>query len=75
SGADMYPISIREPLPVIAIPLRQNEADVRLNLQSAFNRTYDGGPYRRGAVDYSKPPYPALQQAQELWRLELMSVR
>lgn len=65
SGANMYPISIREPLPVIAVPLRQNEPDVRLNLQTAFNRTYDGGPYQRGAVDYSKPPIPPLAASLE----------
>ena len=71
SGANMYPISIREPLPVIAVPLRQNEPDVRLNLQTAFNRTYDGGPYQRGAVDYSKPPTPPLAASLEQWRNSL----
>ena len=72
SGADMHPISICERLPVIAVPLRQNEPVVPLSLQTAFNRAYDGGPYRRGAVDYSKPPYPPLDESQEQWRAALM---
>ena len=72
-GADMYPVSIVQPLPTIAIPLREDESDVPLNLQTAFNRTYDGGPYRRGAIDYTKPPNPALNDEQELWRTKLMN--
>lgn len=72
SGADIHPISIRERLPVIAVPLRQNEPDVPLSLQTAFNRAYEGGPYRRGAVDYSKPPYPPLDESHEKWRTVLM---
>ncbi len=73
SGADMHPISIRERLPVIAVPLRQNEPVVPLSLQTAFNRAYDGGPYRRGAVDYSKPPFPSLNDSQEQWRMALLA--
>ena len=73
SGADMHPISIRERLPVIAVPLRQNEPVVPLSLQTAFNRAYDGGPYRRGAVDYSKPPFPPLNDSQEQWRMALLA--
>ena len=72
TGADLYPISIYQQLPVIAIPLREDEPDVPLNLQTAFNRTYDGGPYRRGAVDYTKRPTPGLNDAQEAWRKELL---
>ncbi len=72
SGADMHPISLSDPLPVIAVPLRQNEPDVPLNLQAAFRKAYDGGPYRRGAVEYSRPPYPALREHQDKWRSDLM---
>ena len=74
SGADMHPISMCLPLPVIGVPLRQDEPDVPLNLQTAFQRAYDGGPYRRGAVDYSRPPYPALNEDQDKWRAELMKI-
>ncbi len=73
SGADLYPISLKETLPVIAVPLRESESDVALNLQAAFQRSYDGGPYRRGAVDYSKPPFPSLHDSQEQWRMALMA--
>ena len=74
SGADMHPISLRNPLPAIGVPLRKDEPDVTLNLQTAFQRSYDGGPYRRGAVDYSRPPYPELSEDQDRWRTELMKL-
>ena len=67
-----YSAFVRLLIPVIAVPLRQNEPAVPLSLQTAFNRAYDGGPYRRGAVDYSKPPYPPLDESQEQWRAALM---
>lgn len=72
SGVDMYSISLTESLPVIAIPLLQSEPDVALNLQAAFQKAYDGGPFRRCAVDYSQPPIPALEEAMESWRLQLI---
>ena len=58
---------------MIAVPLRESESDVALNLQAAFQRSYDGGPYRRGAVDDSKPPFPSLHDSQEQWRMALMA--
>lgn len=73
SGADIYPISLTESLPVISVPLLETESEVALNLQAAFQRTYDGGPYRRGAVDYSKPPFSPLNDSREQWRMALMA--
>lgn len=54
----LFLVRLRELLPVIPIPLRQGEAEPTLDLQDIFNSTYDGGPYRRGAVKYSDPPPP-----------------
>jgi hypothetical protein len=38
-----------------------------LDLQHAFNRAYDSGPYRRGAVDYTAPPQPPLTAEAAAW--------
>jgi hypothetical protein len=54
----IFPIVLTEPLPCIPVPLRQGQDEVPLDLQFVFNRAYDSGPYRRGAVDYSHPPQP-----------------
>lgn len=65
---DVYPIGLREPLPCIAVPLKQDEDEVALDLQDAFERAYDTGPYGRGAVDYAGPvPEPSLDEADAAW--------
>lgn len=68
----VFPIVLRESLPVIPVPLREGEPEVPLDLQFAFNRAYDGGPYRRGAVDYSRPPHPPLNNDDASWARELL---
>lgn len=68
----VFPVVLRESLPVIPVPLREGEPEVPLDLQFAFNRSYDGGPYRRGAVDYSRPPHPPLNNDDASWSRELL---
>jgi hypothetical protein len=63
----VFSIVVTEMLPVIPVPLRQGEDEVPLDLQHVFNRAYDGGPYRRGAVDYSLPPQPPLAGEAATW--------
>jgi Protein of unknown function (DUF4058) len=68
----VFPVSLREWLPCISIPLKEGEEEVLLDLQVVFNRAYDGGPYRRGAVDYaSTPPDPPLTPEDAAWAAEL----
>ncbi len=50
----LFPAYLRQPLPVIAVPLREGEPETTLDLQYVFHQTYDRGPYRRGAVDYDR---------------------
>lgn len=65
---DVYPIGLRDQLPCIAIPLKEGEDEIPLDLQYVFDRAYDTGPYRRGAVDYAGPvPAPALDEADAAW--------
>ncbi len=58
---DLFPVRFGEPLPCIPVPLREGQEEVLLDLQRAFDRAYDAGPYRRGAVNYGAPPVPPLQ--------------
>jgi hypothetical protein len=54
-------------LPVLAIPLLPGDPEVLLDLQSAFDRAYDDGPYRK-AVRYGEDPIrPALRPEQAEW--------
>jgi len=68
----VIPASLKRPLPVIAVPLREGEPECTLDLQYAFQQTYDRGPYRRGAVDYSQPPTIPLDDALQGWATEVL---
>jgi hypothetical protein len=68
----VFPIGLREWLPCIPVPLKETEAEVTLDLQFAFNRAYDTGPYRRGAVNYAgDPAEPPLGEKDAAWAAEL----
>jgi hypothetical protein len=58
--------------PRIPVPLREDIREVPLDLQFVFNKTYGGGPYLRGAVDYSQPPNPRLGEIDRDWALRLL---
>ena len=54
----VFPVAVTESLPCIPVPL---------DLRYVFGRTYDGGPYRRGAVNYGQPPAPPLPGELAAW--------
>lgn len=74
-GFEVFPFSLREWLPCIPVPLKQDEPEVPLDLQYVFNRAYDGGPCRRGAVDYTRPPNPPLSEVDAAWAESLLHDR
>lgn len=45
SRHEIYEILLQNALPKVAIPLTPEDKDVVLDLQAAFNRTWDEGPY------------------------------
>lgn len=67
--ADTWPISLRETLPSVPVPLLPGDDDVLLNLQLAFTTIYDLLGYRH-VVNYRKPPRVALNAADEVWATE-----
>jgi len=63
----VYPIKLESKLPVIAVPLLPGDQDVALDLQAAFDRAYDVGPYDR-AVHYDMVTVePPLRPDQQEW--------
>lgn len=72
TGYQAFPIHLREMLPCIPVPLRPGEPDVPLDLQYLFGLAYDGGPYRRGAVNYSAPASPPVEGDDGVWAVELL---
>jgi hypothetical protein len=61
---EFYAIDIREPLPVIGIPLRANDPDVPLDLQPLIEHVYRTG---RFPIDYDDPTDPPLDGDDATW--------
>jgi hypothetical protein len=57
---EYYRIPLRERLPAIAIPLRQGDVDVALDIQAILNECIDEGRYIED-IDYSEQPDPPLE--------------
>jgi hypothetical protein len=70
-GYHSFPIGLRESLPCIGVPLKDG-TEVALDLQYVFNRAYDAGPYRRGAVKYSQGLELDLAEGDRGWADELL---
>lgn len=67
---EMYPMSLRHPLPKIPIPLRPTEQDVMLDLQPLIERVYGAGGH--DDIDYSQPPQPPLEGEDAAWADKLL---
>lgn len=63
---EFYPIELREPLPIINIPLRPTDADAPLDLQALLNKVYEQGRYHL-LIDYRQAPKPALPDDDLAW--------
>lgn len=68
-GADIWPVRLRDPLPVIPIPLRSGEAEPLVDLQAVLHRTYDEGGYAQHI--YLLPPEPPLAPPDDAWAAEI----
>lgn len=55
SRQEVYPVPLKHRLSRIAVPLSENDKDVTLDLQLAFTRCWDEGPYP-GLLRYDGPP-------------------
>jgi len=67
---ELYRLPLDQRLPTIRIPLRQQDEDARLDLQSLVDQTYENGAY--DSIDYSAPPVPPLTADLDRWSDELL---
>ena len=69
-----YPMPLREPLPVLSIPLRPGrDDDAPLSLQPIVDRIYVEGRYDE--VDYGRPLRPPLSAEDAAWAAERVAAR
>lgn len=67
----IWPIRLRDSLPVIPIPLRAPDPDARLDLQAILHRLYDAAGYADDI--YAGQPQPPLHPADAVWANEILS--
>jgi len=70
SRRELYRMPLLQRLPLMPIPLRQNERALRLDLQTLLDRVYDVGRYE--TMDYSVPPEPPLPPEEAAWAADLI---
>ena len=61
----IWPISMRDPLPSVPVPLRHPDPDATLNLKAVLDRVYDAAGYED--YIYSGTPQPPLNEPEALW--------
>jgi hypothetical protein len=64
--AELYPWTIRDPLPTIPVPLKKGDPDTQLELQAVFATVYDRARYHL-SLDYRQPLSPSLNEADAAW--------
>lgn len=62
--AEIWPVELQDPLPVLPVPLRSPDPDVPLDLPSALATVYDEAAYEL-SIDYTQPPPPPLLSSEE----------
>lgn len=67
---EVFAIGLRSRLPKIPVPLAGNDADVTLDLQAAFTRCWDEGPYPE-LLSYNAPPPGTLTSEDADWAREI----
>ena len=68
---ETWPISMRDPLPVVPVPLLPGDNDVPLGLSHALRTIYDEARYDL-SIDYSEPPVPLLAEDDAAWARALL---
>jgi hypothetical protein len=64
-AADLWPIRLREGLPVIPVPLRPPHGDAQVDLQQVLHRIYDAAGYQD--YIYQGQPQPRLSPEDAAW--------
>jgi len=72
---DVWTFTVKEPLPVLPIPLKAPDPDVQLNLKNALKQVYERSRYHL-SIDYQEtPPPPAFTEEEQQWLRELLKIK
>jgi hypothetical protein len=74
SRLGIWPVSVRDPLPPVPVPLDPDVPAVMLDLRACIDHVYDFGRFAE-QIEYSQPPKPPLREPDAVWALELLAQR
>jgi hypothetical protein len=71
--ADLYEFQLKESIPSFSLPLKPDDPELAVDLQTIVLGVYDRGSYQF-RIDYHQPvPPPKLSEADQLWVDELLA--
>jgi hypothetical protein len=68
---EIWPIALDQPLPVVPVPLLDDDPDVPLDLQRSLSAVYESSHYEM-LLHYGKPPDVPLTPAEQAWASALL---
>lgn len=68
---DLWLFNLRQPLPVLPVPLQPPDPDIPLPLTQILQTIYDRGRYYN-IIDYNQPPAPPLSEGEATWAASLL---
>jgi hypothetical protein len=69
--AEVWPFTIRDPIPPTPVPLKPEHGDIQLDLQKCVAEIYNTNRYAM-RIDYSQPPVPPFSTVDAGWSVELL---
>ena len=69
----VWPLRLRDRLPIIPVPLRRPDPDATLDLQHILNRVYDAAGY--ADYIYDGTPQPSLHPDDAAWALQFLPAK
>jgi hypothetical protein len=70
--ADVFPWTLRQPLPTLSIPLKKGDPEVALDLQAVLTTVYDHADYQL-SINYRAPLRTPLNDTDAEWMRQLQS--
>lgn len=70
----VYPWSLRQPLPALPIPLRAPDPDIWVDMQAVFNMAFERGRFAK-SLPYDRPPPIPLGPQDQAWVRERLQNR
>jgi Protein of unknown function (DUF4058) len=64
--ADLYAFNLQNAIPLFSLPLREDDVEPLVDLQTLLNELYDRASYDL-VIDYSKEAVPALSENDAVW--------